>query len=441
MTLRRGRPAERSFSLMRAGRLLSASVADQALLSATNLGVGILLLRNSTDTQYGLFVLAQAGILFAAAVYQALIGRPMAIRAQDIPEGPEREAYLRTMFVAQATITLPLALVAAAGLWLYLRAPHAQADGVAMACAIAVLAAVMTIGREHLRQSRMVLRRPQEALRFDAIYAVAFGSIVAMSSNHTYAAAWALSGMAAGSALALALGWRRLLNRNDAHWPVVRHALAEAWPMGRWSLAGGLLAWAYLNGFYYLVSLLASLKTVALLGASRMLVMPVNLLVTGTAQQLLPMTRNWLNLHGIRGTCVRLSIASAALAALAAGYLGLLWWLREPVIVGLLGQPLASMEPVLLAWGATYVLFTIRSAWMLLLQAQGRFDALTRLVAVAAPISLATVFLLVPAHGALGAVSGVLLAELIELTGIIWLLARAPDKAASPAAEATQAPR
>jgi len=56
------------------------------------------------------------------------------------------------------------------------------------------------------------------------------------------------------------------------------------------------------------------------------------------------------------------------------------------------------------------------------LQALGKFDSLTRLVAIAAPISLVSVFVLVPKYGAAGAVTAVLIAELIELTGIGWLL-------------------
>ena len=228
--------------------------------------------------------------------------------------------------------------------------------------------------------------------------------------------------MAAGSLMALILARKHLIKRTRMKWQLICQAFAKSWPLGRWSLAGGLLAWSYLNGFYYVVSLIATLKTVAILGAARLLVMPINLLITGMNQQMLPMTRNWLNLHGIRGAEKRLAIASLGVCGLALTYLGLLWLLRSPIIVGLLGQSLTELEPIVLLWGATYVAFTVRSTWMLLLQALGKFDSLTRLVAIAAPISLVSVFVLVPKYGAAGAVTAVLIAELIELTGIGWLL-------------------
>ena len=423
--LKMAKPSAASFRPLRwlpAGKLLSAAVLDQAVLSAVNLLVGVLLLRNADQDQYALFVLAQAGVLLATAVYQSLIGRPMSIQSQDLPEGPERQAYTQTMFGAQALITLPLTLLAAIGMWLCAGMSHEHAPGFELASVIAAIAAALTVAREHLRQSLMLLRKPQLALKFDLLYAVMFAGIVFAAVDQPYAAAWALTGMAAGSLMALILARKHLIKRTRMKWQLICQAFAKSWPLGRWSLAGGLLAWSYLNGFYYVVSLIATLNTVAILGAARLLVMPINLLITGMNQQMLPMTRNWLNLHGIRGAEKRLAIASLGVCGLALTYLGLLWLLRSPIIVGLLGQSLTELEPIVLLWGATYVAFTVRSTWMLLLQALGKFDSLTRLVAIAAPISLVSVFVLVPKYGAAGAVTAVLIAELIELTGIGWLL-------------------
>ena len=57
-------------------RLFSSAVIDQALLSATNFAVGLLLIRYTSDADYGQYVLAFNALLLITSFQGALIGGP-----------------------------------------------------------------------------------------------------------------------------------------------------------------------------------------------------------------------------------------------------------------------------------------------------------------------------------------------------------------------------
>src|ERR1700761_1441349 len=61
-------------------RMFSGSVAIQAMLSASSFVVGLLLVRRTSNAQYGYYVLITSAILLATSVQWAFISPPMVIR-------------------------------------------------------------------------------------------------------------------------------------------------------------------------------------------------------------------------------------------------------------------------------------------------------------------------------------------------------------------------
>ena len=59
--------------------MFSSAVVDQAVLSAANLLVGVLLIRRSTDLEYGWYVLVWNALLLLTALQNAFIGPPMVV--------------------------------------------------------------------------------------------------------------------------------------------------------------------------------------------------------------------------------------------------------------------------------------------------------------------------------------------------------------------------
>jgi hypothetical protein len=54
-------------------RLFSSALASQALLSATSFAVGLLLVRHTSDHEYGSYALVLGAILLAASLQNAFI--------------------------------------------------------------------------------------------------------------------------------------------------------------------------------------------------------------------------------------------------------------------------------------------------------------------------------------------------------------------------------
>ena len=73
MTLR----AHRHFAF---ARLFGSAVISQALLSAASFAIGLVLIRRSSDLQYGYFILASNAILLLASLQNAFFAPPLAAR-------------------------------------------------------------------------------------------------------------------------------------------------------------------------------------------------------------------------------------------------------------------------------------------------------------------------------------------------------------------------
>ena len=72
--------SESSSGHLMVARLLTSAVASQALLSAASFVIGLVLLRNTQETQYGYYILASNAILLAVSIQNALFNPPLAIR-------------------------------------------------------------------------------------------------------------------------------------------------------------------------------------------------------------------------------------------------------------------------------------------------------------------------------------------------------------------------
>src|SRR5271167_1560943 len=62
-------------------QLFTAAVIDQILLSGANFLVGFLLIRKTSDYDYGLFVLVQSAVLLLITAQSAWISGPLAVLA------------------------------------------------------------------------------------------------------------------------------------------------------------------------------------------------------------------------------------------------------------------------------------------------------------------------------------------------------------------------
>lgn len=104
------RPASSASGL---ARLFGSSIADQAMLSAANFAVGLILIRYAAEAQYGYYILAFNTMMLLTTLQGTFIGTPMVIRLPGL-DGPQRRQWMGSLLRDQKRLGLRGGLLALA---------------------------------------------------------------------------------------------------------------------------------------------------------------------------------------------------------------------------------------------------------------------------------------------------------------------------------------
>jgi O-antigen/teichoic acid export membrane protein len=363
--------------------------------------------------------LASNAILLLVSLQNAFFNPPLAIRITRLDRlgrgeligGLYREQY-RILPVVGG-----IAIVAALGLW-YIRVLDGTTGPLAL---VTIAAALAILRREYFRMVLLAHRRPVDVLRTDVVYVALLVSGVFIA---TLTRVPAIAAVVALSLAGLAIGFllsRRLSRHEPWNTKGMPGILREIAPLAVWSTAGAAVHWTFSQGYIYLVAGTLGVTAVASLAATRLLLMPVNLLSTGIGSLMLPLASGWLQQHGSRLLRRRLCWLALGLAAVALGYFGILWWLRDWIFAVILKKQFEHRDALLLLWGAIFLTMLVRDQLLYLLAAQGRFRVLAVLTLVTALLSLTASYWGMLSFGVAGALVGVLIGELLNVTGIVIL--------------------
>jgi O-antigen/teichoic acid export membrane protein len=284
---------------------------------------------------------------------------------------------------------------------------------------VAVLAGFALVSREYFRMVLLAYRLAHDVLRSDVVHVVLLltGALIASRTPHPALAALGALGV---SALISGHLLRRALHRHQEWEPrPVPGLLRQIAPLATWSTAGSGIHWAFSQGYIYLVAATLGTTAVAALAATRLLLMPVNLLSAGIGSLMLPTATSWLHHHGAALVLRRLRLLAAGMTTIALGYFCVLWLGRDWLFTHVLRTRIEQRDTLLLLWGAIFLLIVVREQIIYLMAAQGRFRTLTLLTLGSAVLSLTATWLGIRHFGIVGALSGVLLGEMVNLTGII----------------------
>lgn len=410
-------------------RMFSSAVIDQALLSAASLIVGLILIRYSTDLQYGYYVLAWTAFLLLVSLQNAFIGPAMVARLTRL-EGQARGDLVGGMYRGQRKLVLGVA--AACGVVALMLAVGGKLDRTTgPLLAVSVIAGLAILNREFFRLTLVAHRRPGEVLRADLPYAVLLigGAWLATRTPQPAAAAVAVMGLAAlvGSVL-LYRAFRRTHFWNYAGAPGMIRQIA---PVAVWSVAGAAIHWTFSQGYSYLVAGVLDVAAVAAIAATRLLLMPVNLLSMGIQTTMLPIASGWLMEHSVGTVLRRLSLFGLGVAGAALIYVGVMWLARDWIFATVLRKSFAERDTLLLLWSGIFLLMVVRDQLLTLLVARERFRWLTSLTALTAGLSIAVSIWAMHRYGQVGALLGMLAGEVVNLAGIVALALR--ERARMPA--------
>ena len=400
-------------------RLLSTAVISQALLSAASFAVGLILIRSTTDVQYGYYILASNAILLLVSLQTGFFNPPLAIRMNQY-DRKGRGALVGGLYRAQYR-SLPvaggIAILIALGLW-YTHVLDAHTGPLVV---VTVAAALAILHREYFRMVLFAHRRPQDVLRTDVFYvALMVGGVLAavLTPAPAVTAIFTLSLAAMASGILLS----QTLRRHEP-WSSegTQGILREIAPLAAWPTAGAAIHWTFSQGYIYLVAGTLDVAAVAAIAATRLLLMPVNLLSTGIGSLMLPLASGWLHRYGAPLLWRRLCLLALGLAAATLCYFAILWLLRDWIFATVLKKQFAQRDELLLLWGALFLVMVVRNQLAYLLAAQGRFRAQSLLTLACAVISLAASYWGMLRFGVAGALMGLLVGELISVIGIVIL--------------------
>jgi O-antigen/teichoic acid export membrane protein len=413
-------------------RMFSSALTSQVLLSGASFAVALLLIRLTSDLQYGYFILVVGAIMLAVSLQNSFIAPVMINRMTrlsprecgDLTGGIYREQW-RVIAAAAG-----LALAATLTLWLLgtIDGPHA------LLTVAAVVGATMALRREFFRMVLLAYRRAHDVLRGDVVYIALLvpGVLLATSSRQpAAAAALALALAALVASLLLSRTLRRAEAWNTRGAPGI---LREIAPLGRWSTAGAAIHWSFNQGYTFLVAATLDVSAVAAVAATRLLAMPVNLLTTGIGSLMLPLVARWLHDSGASVVLRRLFWFALVIATAATCYFVVLWILRDWVFAVVLGKQFAQGDTLLLLWSAVFVLMAVNQQLLWLLVARQRFHRLTSLGAVSAVVGLSCSYWGMLHFGGAGAPLGILVGETVSCAGLALLCLRevAPAARARP---------
>jgi O-antigen/teichoic acid export membrane protein len=400
-------------------RMFGSAIVGQALLSAMSFVVGLLLIRLTSDTQYGYYVLVTNAGLLLSALQNAFTQPAMVMQLARL-EGKERADLIGGLFRDQRRLrraALALSIAAVLVLWLAGVLPAALALLLASAaCAVSAM-----LYRESFRVMLLAHRHSHDALKGDACYVFASLCGIPLATLAPAPAAVALAALGT-AAFASGILMSRLLRRfqqwNEHDPPPVLRSLA---PIGGWTATGSATHWAFSQGYTYVVAATLDVPAVAALAATRLLMMPVNLLSSGIISVMMPTAVSWLRAHGAAVLFRRLLLVSSALAAGATVYFALLWVARPFIFTHLMHKNFAHLDELLLLWPAVFLTMIFRDQLQYLPAACGLFRSMTLVTGAAAVLSLTSGYYALARIGVLGAPVGVLIGEVANVVGMVML--------------------
>jgi O-antigen/teichoic acid export membrane protein len=217
----------------------------------------------------------------------------------------------------------------------------------------------------------------------------------------------------------------RLLRRFEPWNPhSARSVLRSLAPIGGWTATGSATHWAFSQGYNYVAAAVLDVPAVAALAATRLLMMPINLISSGIISLMMPTAVSWLRAHGAATLFRRLLLVSSALASIASVYFVVLWLAHSFIFTQLLHKNFAQLDSLLLLWPAVFLTMIFRDQLQYLPASCGLFRSMTAVTAASAVLSLAVGYYALRHVGVLGAPIGVLAGEVANVFGMIMLSVR-----------------
>ena len=404
------------------------SIIDQGMLSALNLAIGMLLLRMVEKSEYGLYALLYSIGLLGGLVIDSWIAGPLATVANVVQENT-RKILLRRYWYRQIFCTLWLGGIGFVVVeFIPLFSSHNEIDSL-----MALVFASYVIGnglREYGRTVGFIQSDLHNVFRQDIVYVLGvIAGLAILIIVERIDVISVLEVMAAASFLSALFGRERLrdsteataseintvdLNLIDEHQKTITGH-------GRWAVVGVIVGWLTNYSYVYLADILMNSEAVADLNSSRLMLMPIPLIVAAWSRVARPeagrliAAQKWERLKKF----TLMSIAGIELIVVA--YVGLLLLTFPYIEIHLIGSQTKyhGLDPLMMMWGGYFAVNAVRWIGTTWLMSGGAFRSMFYLGAITLLLVVGITAYTIPHWGTMGAIFALIFVEVFE-TIVVW---------------------
>lgn len=392
------------------------SLVDQAWLSAINLFLGLALIRLATKDAYGIYAQLFVGALFVASMMESIIVNPLTTLA------PRKKDATRNRLISELSQfqrVLGLALsIATAAICFGVLYGFGYSNSLLIAITFGAFVYTNSI-REFGRSVGFIAGNTTQVLKGDLVYGgCLIAGVIGLAAVNQLHLPLLFAVMAIANVVAL--------TQQDAIRRPVRFskrsysaAVASVWRRARLGLPGAVIAWVINYSYLFLAALWIGVEASADLSASRLLLMPISLLVVAWSRVARPHLSRQIMVPEHQSLHRTLLASIGSLVMLSLIYIACLWWALPWLQTTVLGPEYASTHQLILPWGLYFVLYTVHMVGTALLLSSDRYPMLLSASIASLALLVITIGFTLAAYGTKGAIITLIVIEIFNVA-LIW---------------------
>lgn len=395
------------------------AVGDQAVQSAANFAASVFLIHYATKAGFGVYGVAYATLLLVNSCVTAVFAVQMTYVVPHRPQAA-RKSFCADLLLAQSLVSAgvtALVVASAVAAWAFGLLSAGEAE---LGCIVGIGTGFLN-RQEYYRSLAYLFDVPLQSLAFSAIQVIVWAAVVL---GGWWAGAeglerFVLAGWCLGAAVANLAGRAMFPLPPSGGLRAARAATVEVLGQGVWSALGVLMTWIQNQSYAWVLILLVGAESIAETNFARLFFSPLGLLLVALSRVARPSLSAVFARDGKLAAVSqgrRLLIGVVALTAL---YTLSVLWADRWVIDHFASKAYEDAGMLILIWGLVTAIQVTRWNSALLLGVFWRQRQMTSVEVYAAAAGFAASLVLIARFGAIGAVLGIGVGELV-LTALMW---------------------
>ena len=408
------------------GRTFIASI-DQALTSATNLGVTILLLKFVPKIEFGYFSIVLTVVTYITWIQNAIITTPLNVLLAS-KSSEEEQKFSSSLFKGQIVfITVFSVLTVTVSLLIYFVFDNSLIPVIIAASSFALIG---ILSRSYFRQLAYAQELPQKALKQDFLFAIfyfVFIGIAILISEFNIIVV--IVGM--GLSNIIVFTFYNIKESSKVNFEDVKQAYTETWKLGRWSLLGITVTHFQTYSYQYLIAIMLGSLAVADNSASRLLLSPLLFMQAGWGSIIRPRGAKLREQNKLDKFFKELILASTIITILISTYVLLVYSSGNLLQKILFTNKYRNSMEYVFYWGGVFIFQYIRANASFGLQVIKKFKNIALINTVTMVITIITSYLLILQYQIKGALIASMIGEAI-FGAILWYFLHSYIKGKDP---------